>query len=872
MTVVPGTRLGPYEIVSRIGAGGMGEVFRARDTRLDRSVAVKILPGEFAENAQLRARFEREARAISQLSHPNICTLFDVGENYLVMELLEGDTLADRLARGPLPIREVLRIGMQIADALDRAHRSGIIHRDLKPGNVMLTKSGAKLLDFGLAKGGAAAVNLDGATEQRPLTQEGTILGTFQYMSPEQLEGADVDARSDIFAFGAVLYEMATGHRAFDGKTKTSLIAAIVAAEPKPMAELQPLTPPALEMLIRACIAKDPEERIQTAHDVALQLRWISETVTSQSSATAIALPRRRKWTAAIAALAALMAAAATWFAATRWERSHTVRPVYRATIESAEGSPLGYGSGAMALSPDGSMLAYAGIAKSGDTMLFLRKLDETVWRPLEGTEGAWGPFWSPDGKRLAFFRNDKLMKVMANGSAATEIVATIGNDGTGGYWSDDAIIYARAEHGIFRVSAGGGEPVSLLTAAKPTDTIVTPRILPDGKHLVYGVETSSAAAGGTWITAIDGSEKPRPFLKSDGAPRFVGDTIFFVRDGMLYAQAFDPRKVALTGQPHGIAAVQSYAGGRAAMFSVSENALVYLPSGSEVRTEFEHVDHSGKRLGTIGQPGFFFSPRLSPDAKKIASDMSDTHGNGDIWIWDVDRSTGNRFSFETENETLPVWSPDGKDIAYVYGLNLAWIVRKPASGGEAQTMVKNLPWQVIGDWSPDGKTILLTGSNNDYDADIYAYSLPDHKLTPMVQTKGNFDGAPRFSPDGKWFAYVSSSDSGRIDAFVQPFPPNGSKWQISTGGGAAPVWSHDGKTLYYVSNDGKLMQTAVSTENGFSVQTPQPMFGVRLRENSVEAAQYDVFPDGSFILNAVPDTATTPMTLIVNWREALAR
>ena len=450
MTLAAGSRLGPYEIVAPLGAGGMGEVWRGRDTRLDRSVAIKVLPAEFAQNVQLKLRFEREARAISQLNHPHICTLYDVGDNYLVMELLEGQSLADRLTKGSLPLEQVLRYGAQIADALDKAHRAGIIHRDLKPGNVMITKSGAKLLDFGLAKSGAP-IDLDGATQHKPLTQEGTILGTFQYMAPEQLEGVEADARTDIFGFGVVLYEMATGHRAFEGKTKTSLIAAIVKENPRPMAELQPLTPPALEHVVNKCLSKDPDDRWQNAHDIAEELKWISGA--GSGAGVAAPLVARRKSRERLGWVAAVVVAggAAVFFATRRPD----VPPRLETAVVPPEGVAFSYAGGSIALSDDGRQVAFVGRGADGKSLIWVRSLGSSAARPLPGTEGAWFPFWSPDAKSIAFAAGDKLKKVSVGGGSP-ETLADAPRF-LGGSWNRQGDILMSTAPGILRVSAAGG-------------------------------------------------------------------------------------------------------------------------------------------------------------------------------------------------------------------------------------------------------------------------------------------------------------------------------------------------------------------------------------------------------------------------------
>jgi Tol biopolymer transport system component/predicted Ser/Thr protein kinase len=861
--IAAGTRLGPYEIVSPIGAGGMGEVWKARDTRLDRSVAIKILPAEFAENAQLRVRFEREAKTISQLNHPHICTLYDVGENYLVMELLDGESLADRIARGPLPLDQVIRYGVEIAEALEKAHRAGVVHRDLKPGNVMLTKSGAKLLDFGLAKSSVFDMTVDGATMQKTLTAEGTIVGTFQYMSPEQLEGIEVDQRTDIFALGAVLYEMATGRRAFDGKTRTSLIAAIVAADPKPMSELQPLTPVALEQVVRACLAKDADERIQTGHDVALQLRWIG--TSSSAVAASSERVRARRRTAVLWPVAVVAVAIASWFAAARWQKAHTASPVYRMTISTPEGWPLGYSSGAMALSRDGRMLAYAGAGPTGENLLLVRKLSETTFRVLDGTAGARLPFWSPDGKSIGYCTRERVCKVAADGSSAPEELAKFPLNVGSATWGNGVVLVVCARK-LYRINASGGEPAEVPTAGLAGVTL--PRFLPDQRHLLVRTPDERIC-----VIDIEGRDAPKPLLPHVYAAAYANGHLFFYRGGMLYAQPFNPRTLSVSGEPAAIAKVQIYGQG-SAMFAVSDDALVYLPSGSEVHTALQRIDRKGDVMQTIAAPAYYFSPRVSRDGTRVAVDLSVSDGPGDIWIFDTRDSRGTRFTFSPDNESAPLWSPDDREIAYFVDKRPVGVgtARKRVAGGEPQPAAVSTDFNTYtGDWSPDNRWFVTTssrvlGSFNE----IVTYALPSWSPAPGV---ARFPGrAPRFSPDSKWLAW-ESNERGQYDVFVQPFPPNGSKWQISVDGGEKPVWSRDGKSIFFVTTSGRLAEVAVTTaaDGSLTAQAPQQLFAVRMRELA-QWAQYDVFPDGTFLVNRVPDNATTPMTAVINWRSTLER
>jgi len=873
MTIAPGVRLGPYEIVSRLGAGGMGEVWRAKDTRLDRSVAVKTLPAQLANNAQLRLRFEREAKTISQLNHPNICTIYDVGDDYLVMELLEGESLAERIARGPLPMEQVLKIGVEIATALDRAHRQGVVHRDLKPANVMLTRSGAKLLDFGLAKSSPMIGSVDEATIQKSLTAEGTIVGTFQYMAPEQLEAVEADARTDIFALGCVLYEMATGRRAFEGRTKTSLIAAIVSAEPPPISTLQPVTPPALEHVVRKCLAKDPDARWQSAYDVAEELRWISE-AGSQAGVASPVIARKRqrertKWLLALASVAAVVAAIA-WFASARWTRMHEPAPVYRFTIPTPSGSVLGFQAGRMALSPDGRFLTYASLSHDGE-MLVVRKLSEMSWRTIEATSGASGPFWSPDSKQIAYFARGSLWKVAADGGAPEEItrIPSVVPGGYGSWSSQGTIVFGQGGK-LFRVAASGGDAVEMRLFGDDIG-IGGPEFLPDGRHFLATVIRPTRDDVEHYVISLDPKEPPKLVLRADNNAIYAGGYLFFVRGAMLYAQPFDAKPYALSDEPKAIAKVQGYVRD-VAFFSVAGDTLVYLPLGSEVRTELQRVDRSGKAVATFGQPAFYFSPRISHDGMHIAVDESASNGPGDIWIFDVATGSSTRQTFSPLNESAPVWAPDDKEIVYFIDRpHGSALMRKRVAGGQPSLVYEPPGLAISSDWSPDGKCILAMTTHK-MGAPLQATAISSTDWKPMANAPVGV--AARFSPDGHWWAYAAdeSGHSGTPDVFVQPFPPNGSKWQVSTEGGMMPVWRRDGKALYFINRSGKLTETLINigADGNFSAQAPQPLFGVALREGAEAVDQYDVFPDGTFLLNRFPDTATTPMTVVLGWKEAL--
>ncbi|HEY8847820.1 MAG TPA: protein kinase, partial [Thermoanaerobaculia bacterium] len=581
--------------------------WRGRDTRLERSVAIKILTAEFAQNPQFKLRFEREARTISQLNHPNICTLYDVGENYLVMELLEGESLADRLTKGPLPLEQVLRYGTQIADALDKAHRAGIIHRDLKPGNIMLTKSGAKLLDFGLAKSGAP-IDLDGATQHRPLTQEGTILGTFQYMAPEQLEGEEADARTDIFGFGTVLYEMATGHRAFEGKTKTSLIAAIVSGEPKPMSQIQPLTPPALEHVVRKCLTKDRDDRWQSAHDIAEELRWIGE-AGSQAGA-AVPLTIRRKSQERIAWITALVLTAIV--AAALGLRRPRPEPAITSSITAPLHAPFEFFAQA-ALSPDGNSIAFVAHGKSG-LSLWIRPIDRNEPRMLPGTQGGRRPFWSPDGRSLGFFGDGKVKRIAVAGGPP-QVICDVGGPFGGGAWNrHDVIVFSGADTGpLYRVDAHGGKPQPVTKLGAREEAHRWPQFLPDDEHFIFLGDAARTEDHHIKVGSLgDGSS--RDLMQAvTNAIYAEPDQLLFVRDGSLLAQPFNARSLTLDGEPRVVAEHLVENGLHHYEFSASANGRLTYRSASP-DAQLAWVDRTGKVIETVGEPRRFGTFCISPD------------------------------------------------------------------------------------------------------------------------------------------------------------------------------------------------------------------------------------------------------------------
>jgi serine/threonine protein kinase len=869
MTLAAGSRLGPYEIVAPLGAGGMGEVYRARDTRLDRAVAIKILPADFAKNGQLKIRFECEAKTISQLSHPNICTLFDVGDNYLVMELLEGETLADRLWRGPLPLADVLKFGIQIADALGRAHRAGIVHRDLKPANVMLTKSGAKLLDFGLAKTTSGIVDMAGPTQHKALTQEGTIVGTFQYMAPEQLEGAEADARTDIFALGAVLYEMTTGKRAFDGKTKTSLIAAIVSGQPRPLSEMQPLTPSALEHVVKKCLEKDPDARWQSAQDVAEELRWIGE-----GQSTARVRSAAASWPL-IAAAAVLALVIGTLIGAWTIIRRRPPERITYSEINPPEKTGFVFDNSPAVLSPDGSKIVYVARPKDGAMSLYVRPLDKPDALALRGTENALFPFWSPDSRVIGFFADGRLKRIAASGGSIDTLAPAA--TGRGGSWAGETMIFAPTPgSALYQIPASGGEvkPLTQLNVDRGDTSHRLPVFLPDGRHFLAFVQGISEGAN-ILLGSIDGTEN-RMVLSADGGVSFAPpDTVLFVRDRALRAQRMDMKTFRMIGEPTPLAErVQASSSLNFANFSVSTNGLLtYVSGASATLTVMTFFDVKGKQLGSVGEPAEQLDPRVSPDGHAVACARSDANGSQDVWAVDLRRNVTTRLTFSPANEFGPVWAPDSKVIVYTsFDKRPGDLFVKRVEGtGPGEPLLVDKRRKIASQWTADGKYIIYHALTPGSTWDVEALSIADKKTIRLVHGPAS-EVLGYVSPDGHWLAYASD-ESGKTEIFVQAFPDGGGRWQISGGGGTMPIWSPDGHELYYVSSDSTLMAAAVRVGRTFEADTPRVLFtpGIRL-VTGVTRRQYDVSRDGRFLINMnPPETQAMPgITLVQNWKAKL--
>jgi Tol biopolymer transport system component len=874
----------------------MGEVYRARDTRLDRSVAIKVLPSHLSASEEGRQRFEREARTISQLSHPHICALYDVGSDggveYLVMELLEGETLSDRLVKGALPVEQVLRFGIEIADALDKAHRQGIIHRDLKPGNVMVTKSGVKLLDFGLAKAmvpptrEASVTSLPTMAGARgaSLTQEGTILGTFQYMAPEQLEGHEADARTDIFAFGAVLYEMATGRKAFSGKSQASLISNIMKEEPAPISTVQPMTPPALDRVVRACLAKDPEDRFQTAHDAKLQLQWIAEGG-SQAGAPVVVTARRKSrerlaW--AIAAIAVVAAAVATFGYLRRAPvdarpMRSSILPPEKVTLDSS-----GAATGALSISPDGRFLTFAASAEGGKSQLFLRRLDEPGARPIPGTEDATWPFWSPDSRSIAFFGDRKLKKVDISGTPPLALCDA--NNGRSGSWNRDGVILFSPDStvSIHRVSAGGGEasPVTTLDASKSETTHRWATFLPDGRHFFYMAGTHAAGtkseANAVYLASLDSKERTL-LLRARSNVVYASGHLLYVLESTLLAQPFDAKQLRLTGDPVPFEGSVLYDPGFfRASFSASENGvLVYVTGSRETRGQLFWYDRTGKQdPAPIGDPAEYVNLAISPDGRRVAMTINDpSTGLPDIWIFDLARGNRTRFTFGPGSNDEPVWSPDGTRIAYSRTEKsiATTVVIRPASGAGGEEVVLRAEGRWFPtSWSPDGRHLALQvrRANTKTKYDVWLAPLfGDRKPFPLLETAFAERGAS-FSFDGRWVSYISD-ESGRDELYVASFPGPGGKWQVSTEGVIDGGWCSSINQIAYLGLDQIVRSAEVRTgSSDFEVTAAKTLFKIP------RALIGTATPNCDRLLIAVQPqaTQTSSIALVSDWPALLKK
>jgi serine/threonine protein kinase len=864
----PGERLGPYEILGPLGAGGMGEVYRAKDTRLGRDVAVKILPAHASHKPDVRERFEREARAISSLNHPHICTLYDVGRegdaDYFVMELLEGETLASRLTRGPLKLDEALKIAAQIADALAAAHKKGIVHRDLKPANVALTKSGAKVLDFGIAKRRDEAIS-ETATRTTPLTGQGSMIGTVQYMAPEQLEGKEVDHRADLFAFGAVLYEMLTGKRAFEGQSQASVIAQILTVEPRAVSELVPTNPPALDRVVKSCLAKDRDQRWDSASDLARELRWIVE-----GGATPAALSSSR-FPIVWFALAGVLVLVAAGIGAARILRAPTEKPrLLHLAIPLPPNMKLQSIDAGLAFSPDGSTLAITASIGRGTSQIWTRRLDAPGVQPLAGTENGTYPFWSPDGAFLGFFADRKLKKLrLVSGSVQTICDAA---NGRGAAWlTDDTIVFSPGPDGpLYRVQATGGTPAALTKAEGPLATHRLPRSMPDaGRVLFFQGSDDARVKSGAYVLELS-SGKTTLLVAGNSEARWVPpDWFVYVEGQQLTAQRRSLDDLRPLGEPIPIAeGIQFNPNRHTGNFALSAGGfLAYCTGESFPRSRLTWFDLEGKKLGAVGEPAIFESVILSPDSTRAIVTTESERASAELWMYDLARGVASRippWNLGMFGITIR-WAPDGRRIAYNDDAGIRIALAEDPSRTELLPGTKSFTPE---GWTADGRSILYHVFVSNRDADLGVVSVtgpPSHRLlvaTPALEAGGDV------SSDLQWFAFISD-ESGSRELYVTAYPNPGPKWRVTTNGVTGFFWLSDSRRIVYRNpGDGRLFEVELIPHGDqLELSAPKVIFG----GEPLPGVVWYSAGDGKRLLVAVPveDSARSELLLVTDWAAA---
>ncbi len=898
MSLAPGSRLGPYEVTAKLGEGGMGEVWRATDSKLGREVALKLLPEDFANDPDRHARFEREAKLLASLNHPNIATLYGLehldGKHALAMELVEGEGLDETIARGAIPVEEAIPIALQIAEALEAAHEAGIVHRDLKPANVRIRPDGTvKVLDFGLAKvweadAGNSSLSLS-PTVTRHATVEGVILGTAAYMSPEQARGRPVDKRADIWAFGVLLWEMLTGRQMFAGETVTDVLASVLKQEID--WELLPdTTPAAVLRLLQRCLERRPTERIRDIGDV----RWELEEIARRGAGSGE--PAREEPAAAPSKHRAVLpwiAGAALGIAATAVIGLTVLRPhatpprAVRSFLVAPENATFDFRAavGGPVLSPDGSKLVFAARDANGASSLWIRPLDSLSAQPLRGTENAYFPFWSPDSRWVGFFVTGKLRKIDVTGGPPETLCDA--PNGRGGSWSPDGVIvFAPDVFGrLARVSAAGGAPTPLSQAKSSRQGYSErwPEFLPDGRHFVYWaggpLNSGEVKTDGIYLRSLDGGAPSLLFPSDSNALYSPPGYLLYLRTQTLMVQPFDAESGKLGGEAfpiaEDIANPQNY---RFGDFSVSHDGTLVYQTGETGLTQLVWLDSAGRQVGTVGDPAAIDGFRMSPDGKFLAEQVSDARSkNVDLWVVDLARGVRTRFTFAPGLEISPVWSPDGRRIAYTANPkgHMDIYIKNADGSGQAKPLIESEVTKYADDWSPDGRTLSMTvvDPRGNTITDIWTVPFEGvHTPKPFVATPF-VEGSSVFSPDGHWLAY-QSNESGRDEIYVTPFPGPGGKWQVSQGGGVEPEWRRDGDALFYRAPDGALFEANVTARgSAVEVGTPRQLFSAPRTGNSGTGRTYAVSPEGDryLVLHPIQNTAT-PLTLVTNWVAALKR
>lgn len=883
----PGIKLGRYEIRSKLGAGGMGEVYRARDTELGRDVAVKVLPTSFSADSNRLQRFQQEACAASALNHPNILSIYDVGKHdgspYVVSELLEGETLRKRIGGTALGQRRAIDYALQIANGLAAAHEKGIIHRDLKPDNIFVTNDGrVKILDFGLAK----LTQLDGDQAQTDIptrrvdTDPGVVMGTVGYMSPEQLKGRAVDQRSDIFSFGAILYEMLSGRRAFHGESTAETMSAILKEDPSELSETNKTVSPALERLVNHCLEKNPEARFHSARDLTFALESVSGSASIPSQAV-VAPPITQQWIRRHALAAWIIAAVAIAVAIITFAVAYLRNPTKTETAKTIFFIPPPESNTFAAandfISPDGRRIVFSANNKEGKRQLWIRSLDSPDAQPLPGTEDALQAFWSPDSRYIGFFAGSKLKKIDISGGPAITLTDAVASHG--GAWArGDVIIYGPTIGGpLYRISSNGGEAMQVTTidASQSETTHAWPDFLPDGRHFLYLARSANREKSAIYIGSIDSNER-KFLINADSSPAYAPPGyLLLVRNRTLMAQPLDVDKLQLTGDQFPIVEQVGFNTANARAFvSVSENGVMVYRTRVFSDAQVSWFDRSGKQIAQAGTTGQLLGVVLSADDKRVAISRVDYQsGSSDIWIIDQDRET--RFTFDPANDQSPAWSPDGSQIAFNSSRSGVFdLYVKSASGaGNEELLYQSNITKGPHDWSPDGRYIVY--GNLDPKTNVDLWILPmfgDRKPfvflnTPFQENQG------RFSPNGRWLAY-ESNESGTAQIYVRPFPPAGGQWMVSTNGGVQPRWRADGKELFYIAADRKLMVADVKEDDGtVTFGSPKPLFETRTIPG-FPGNIYDVSRDGQrfVIITPIEEASPSPLTVILNWTVGLKK
>jgi eukaryotic-like serine/threonine-protein kinase len=890
MAIATGERFNHYEIIAPLGAGGMGEVYLAEDSRLGRKVAIKVLPAEFAMDSDRLRRFEQEARATSALNHPNILTVYDIGAHegapYIVAELLEGEELSEFIKQGAIAPRRAIDYARQIAEGLAVAHAKGVVHRDLKPENLFVTTDGrVKILDFGLAKlrqQQFGAIDKDAPTQKR-ITDPGVIMGTVGYMSPEQVRGQETDHRSDIFAFGVILYEMLSGQNAFRGDSAIEMMNAILKEEPPELGELGMKIAPGLEKVLRRCLEKKPEHRFHSAHDLGFALEAVASSSSSDSNQTKTAIAPdtttsakrggRREYIAWIAAsifaLIAALALGVVWFRRAE-PAAQTVRFLLFAPEKTRFIEP------SFALSPNGRQLAFSATDEAGKNLLYLRPLNSLYAQPLPGTENAFLPFWSPDSRSIAFFSQGKLKRVEASGGAPQTLCDV--NHAGGGSWNRAGeIIMAPTNDGtLYRVPATGGIPTALTTLdqSRGEDGHWLPQFLPDGEHFLYYASNRQAEQSGLYVGSLS-DKATHHVLRSDYSAVYTAGDLLFVRNGALLGQAFDTRALKLVGEPF-LIAEQVKTWDIVPNLSVAENGTMAFQSGGGPPPQLVWFDRSGKKLGTVGEPADYSNPSLAPDGKRLAVSVRDPETKQrDIWLFDLARGAKSRFTFDPADDINPLWSKDGSRIFFISDRKGQRDIfqKKVNAAEEEELLYASTGEKNVEDLSPDGRLLIYNSGfgNNATKIDLWLAPLEGERTPrPFLKTPFSEEQAA-ISPDGRWVAYCSD-ESGRAEIYVATFPQLSGKWQVSVDGGAEPQWRRDGKELFFTNASRKLMAAEVKTGSGaFEAEAPKLLFETPLINPGRN--RFVVTGDGQrfLVITRLEDTRA-PINLVVNWLAELKR